>query len=159
MRPWSSISKPTSSPPSPSVFGLRPTATSNRSHVSEVVSSPCASVSFTFPSRTSADSARVSNENLSPCFSSTFCKPRDNSRSIVGVTPSKNSTTCTSAPRRCHTDPNSRPIAPAPITIIFSGTASSDNASVELITYSPSKGKLGNAIAELPVAIKTRAAE
>src|SRR6185437_598293 len=50
------------------------------------------------------------------------------SRSMPGVTRSRNSTTVTSAPKRPQTEPNSSPITPAPTTRSFFGTEESDSA-------------------------------
>jgi hypothetical protein len=64
-------------------------------------------------------------------------KTYQTSKSIPGVTLSINSTTVTSLPNLFHTDPNSRPITPAPTTINFCGTLSNESAPVEeTITFS-----------------------
>jgi len=49
---------------------------------------------------------------------------------MPGNTPSTNSTTVTSAPRRRHTEPSSRPMTPAPTTSRCCGTCSSASAPV-----------------------------
>ena len=50
---------------------------------------------------------------------------------LPGVMRSRYSTTVTSAPRRRHTEPSSRPMMPAPMTISFFGTSGRDRAPVE----------------------------
>jgi hypothetical protein len=66
--------------------------------------------------------------------------------SIAGVILSRNSTTVTSAPRRRQTEPSSRPMTPAPMTIIFFGTAFSDSAPVEETMRSSSTSTPGSGV-------------
>ena len=75
---------------------------------------------------------------LKPCFFSSFWYSFAISRSTAGTMPSRNSMTVTSAPRRAHTLPISRPITPPPITAIFFGTSFSDSAPVESTMRPPS---------------------
>ena len=66
-----------------------------------------------------------------PCFSSMRWKVLATSPSMPGRMRSRYSITTTSAPRRRQTEPNSRPITPAPMTIILAGTFSNVSAPVE----------------------------
>ncbi len=62
------------------------------------------------------------------------------------------STTVTLDPSRRHTEPSSRPTAPAPITTRLLGTDRKSSASVEETTRSPSKGRNGSSMACEPIA-------
>ena len=65
------------------------------------------------------------------------------------------SSTVTSAPRRRHTEPISRPITPEPITPSVFGTAAMRSAPSLLRMFSSSKGAPGSARAFEPVATMT----
>ena len=69
--------------------------------------------------------------NVMPCRSNRRCAWRRTSPSMPGRTPSRNSTTTTSAPSRRHTEPSSSPITPAPTTSRRCGTLSSASAPVD----------------------------
>eukprot|EP00732_Lithocolla_globosa_P003580 Lithocolla_globosa_v1_NODE_2942_length_1815_cov_36.972159.p2 type:complete len:120 gc:universal NODE_2942_length_1815_cov_36.972159:1017-1376(+) len=62
------------------------------------------------------------------------------------------STTVTSAPSLDQTEPNSRPMTPPPITIIFFGTSLRDRAPVESTMVSWSTSKPGKGEGSEPVA-------
>ena len=66
-----------------------------------------------------------------PCFSRMRWNCLAISPSIPGKIRSRNSTTVTSAPSRCHTEPSSSPITPAPTTNSLPGTLSSASAPVD----------------------------
>src|SRR3546814_14646293 len=74
----------------------------------------------------------VDSLNFRPCLPRMrwVCLPI--SASMVGRMRSRNSTTVTSAPRRDHTEPISRPMTPAPITTMLPGSFSSASAPVEV---------------------------
>ena len=65
----------------------------------------------------------------------------------------KYSMTSTSEPSLLHTVPISRPIIPAPITIIFLGTSFNSNAPVEVTIFFSSILMFGRWVASDPVAI------
>ena len=80
-----------------------------------------------------------------------FASSRSNPSAIRG----KNSSTITSEPSRLQTDPNSRPIAPPPMTSNFSGALSKVSASVLLTMTLPSNFMLASSTGMLPVAMTT----
>ena len=65
----------------------------------------------------------VESWKVMPCLVRMRWKALETSRSMPGVTRSRNSTTVTSLPSRFHTEPSSSPITPAPTTSSFLGTA------------------------------------
>ncbi|MNT62149.1 hypothetical protein D3C72_1998420 [compost metagenome] len=69
--------------------------------------------------------------NVMPCLANAFCRVLAVSSSVPGQIRSRYSMTVTWLPRRRHTEPNSRPITPAPITIRCLGTSGNDKAPVE----------------------------
>ena len=65
----------------------------------------------------------------------------------------RNSSIVTSEPSRFQTEPSSRPIAPAPITISFFGGSVNSSASVLLTIVLPSNFANGSSTGALPVAM------
>mmetsp|Transcript_30050 Transcript_30050/g.41882 ORF Transcript_30050/g.41882 Transcript_30050/m.41882 type:complete len:200 (+) Transcript_30050:820-1419(+) len=130
-----SISTPTLSSPSPSRYGTRPMATNTLSASMTSSSPPLEgwTLSCTLSPTTSAPITLVpSLKFMSFCLrDSTVWNIFATSESTPGVMRSRNSTTVTSEPRRPQTDPISRPMTPAPMTISFSGTLSNSRAPVE----------------------------
>ncbi len=93
------------------------------------------------------------SRNLKPCFSSRRWNCLPTSPSLVGRMRSRNSTTVTSAPSRRQTEPSSRPITPAPTTIIFFGTLGRLSAPVEETTVFSSISTPGRRATSEPVAM------
>mmetsp|Transcript_25063 Transcript_25063/g.70190 ORF Transcript_25063/g.70190 Transcript_25063/m.70190 type:complete len:261 (-) Transcript_25063:222-1004(-) len=149
-----SVFTPASSRPRPSVNGRRPMATSTTSASTVSASPPAAgsTVSLTPSAVFSAAVTLLLYLKLRPCFFSTRSKARLTSLSMAGTMRSRNSMTSTSAPRRLHTLPISRPMIPPPMTTIFLGTFFSARAPVELTTVSSSMSTPGSGVTSLPVA-------
>ena len=72
--------------------------------------------------------------------------------SAIGKNVSSASNTTTSEPRRRHTEPNSKPITPAPMTPRRLGTSGNFNAPVESTIKSSSTGATGILTGTEPVA-------
>mmetsp|Transcript_8449 Transcript_8449/g.20031 ORF Transcript_8449/g.20031 Transcript_8449/m.20031 type:complete len:337 (-) Transcript_8449:60-1070(-) len=156
-QPRASVRTPIVSRPRPSVNGRRPTDTSTRSARSSLGEPPAAASvrSATWPSCTSAPTTLRFSSNLMPCRLSSLCTSLATSRSLGNATWSVNSTTVTSAPRRDHTEPSSRPITPPPTTTSDSGTAPNSSAPVLDTTRCSSNLRNGSSVGALPVAITT----
>mmetsp|Transcript_13540 Transcript_13540/g.33793 ORF Transcript_13540/g.33793 Transcript_13540/m.33793 type:complete len:223 (-) Transcript_13540:468-1136(-) len=146
---------PIFSRPRPSVYGTRPVETSTMSASIVSASPPFTGSVFSTtppPGLGDASSTFVDILNCSFCFLKILCRVVAISVSIPGVMRSRNSTTVTSEPSRRHTDPISRPMTPAPMTISFLGTSLRARAPVEeTITFS-SIGTLGSDAGTDPVA-------
>lgn len=124
MRPSLSRSTPTFSSPRPSVKGLRPTQTiilsaGNSSSLPAFSAVRIVDLPFVLMPVTLASSS-----NFMPCFLKIRSAIFEISWSKVMATRGRSSTIVTSLPRRLHTEPSSRPIAPAPTMTIFSGMES-----------------------------------
>mmetsp|Transcript_46067 Transcript_46067/g.120686 ORF Transcript_46067/g.120686 Transcript_46067/m.120686 type:complete len:226 (+) Transcript_46067:66-743(+) len=147
---------PMFSRPRPSVTGARPVDTSTMS--ASIVSglSPLTeSISSLAPpdGSTSAEFTFVDSLNFIPCFLKIRSSAVDVSLSIGPPMPSMNSTTVTSAPRRRHTEPISRPMTPPPTTTIFFGTSVNSSAPVDVTIVFSSTGTPGSFAGSDPVAI------
>ncbi len=92
--------------------GRRPIATSTTSALSVDASPPLAgsTVSVTPSSPTCAPVTLVPSLKVSPCLPSTRSNALPTSPSMPGTRRSRYSTTVTSEPSRCHTDPSSSPM-------------------------------------------------
>mmetsp|Transcript_21416 Transcript_21416/g.50785 ORF Transcript_21416/g.50785 Transcript_21416/m.50785 type:complete len:225 (+) Transcript_21416:572-1246(+) len=161
---WSSTSTmpraptlmPTFSRPSPSVKGTRPVASSTMSASIVTASPPLtgSTVSVAPPAGLSAaPMTLVDILNFMPCFLSTLWKVVAISESRPGVMWSRNSTTVTSVPSRRQTEPISRPMTPAPMTIIFLGISFRSSAPVEVVMIFSSTGTPGSEAGTEPVAM------
>mmetsp|Transcript_19345 Transcript_19345/g.60242 ORF Transcript_19345/g.60242 Transcript_19345/m.60242 type:complete len:228 (-) Transcript_19345:414-1097(-) len=153
--PRGPILTPASSSPRPAVNGLRPIATSTMS-ASSTSCSPFltdSTVSFAPSPTRSPFTTLVPILNFMPCLLSVRWNVLAISSSMPGVTRSRNSTTVTSAPSLRQTEPISRPITPAPITIIFLGTFLSERQPVDETITSSSTGTGGSGVGTEPVAI------
>ena len=87
-----------------------------------------------------------------PCLVKIFCASLDTNLSSIGKNESKASKTTTSEPKRLHTEPNSKPITPAPITPKRLGTSLKANAPVESTIMSSVNGATGILIGAEPAA-------
>mmetsp|Transcript_37497 Transcript_37497/g.84556 ORF Transcript_37497/g.84556 Transcript_37497/m.84556 type:complete len:228 (+) Transcript_37497:554-1237(+) len=163
VRKWSSTltfrpssSTPTASKPRLSMNWRRPTQTRTTSDSQSVALPPAAASVLTlhmpFPSF-STPVTLVFSLKFMPCFFRI-------ARNCLATSPSmptppmasRNSTTVTSDPRRAHTEPNSRPMTPPPMTVSFSGTLSKVRAPVlETICFS-SRSMPGRLTTSEPVA-------
>lgn len=101
----------------------------------------------------------MERRNLKPCFSKMRLKLRETSLSMVGVILSRYSITSISVPKRPQTEAISRPITPAPMTIIFFGTLVSSSAPVEETTTFSSISTFGKLTTLDPVAMMKFLAE
>ena len=117
MKPFSTLIFVFSNP-SPSVKGMRPTATSSIS-ASSRTSSPLEvlPVTTTPASVFSSFSSFVSTCDLMPRLRNDFASSVETSSSSSGTNLGNSSTIVVSAPKREYTDANSTPTAPAPMTI------------------------------------------
>ena len=102
----------------------------------------------------SAWSPSMPSWNLMPCLASERCSCLATSSSTPGVMRSRNSITVTSEPSRRHTEPSSRPMMPAPITMRRLGTSVSSSAPVEETIFFSSTATPGSGITSEPVAIR-----
>mmetsp|Transcript_21850 Transcript_21850/g.70343 ORF Transcript_21850/g.70343 Transcript_21850/m.70343 type:complete len:223 (-) Transcript_21850:467-1135(-) len=157
--PRASSLTPISSRPIPLVSGRRPVATSTAS-ASMVLASPPLTGSMvrrTEPSDTSEPVTLVPRLNFMPCLARMRWNCLATSPSTPGQMRSRNSTTCTSAPNRRHTEPSSSPMMPPPMTTMRSGTLDSESAPVEstMRPASLSTGTGGNGVTSEPVAMTT----
>ena len=101
---------------------------------------------------TSALVTLVSTRISRPCFFSILPASFEMSLSAAAKKLGSASYTTTSAPRRRHTEPSSRPITPAPITPRRLGTAVKSSAPVESTIRSPSVLATGISIGTEPAA-------
>ena len=132
-------------------------ATSTTSASSVLASPPAAgsTVTLAAPLAVSTLVTLEPSMNLTPCFSRMRWNCLTVSTSMPGRMRSRYSTTVTSAPRRRQTEPSSRPITPAPTTIIFAGTLDSSSAPVEETTIFSSMVTPGSGATSEPVAMTT----
>ena len=142
--------------PSASLNGRRPTATSTTSHSSSLVLPSDSNVTRTLPSFTAACRAVVHKRKVMPCFSKDFLSCSPIPRSMPGTIRSMNSANSTCDPSRFHTEPSSKPMAPAPTIKSRGGTCEKLSASVDETIDLPSNGSPGNSIGALPVAMRMR---
>ena len=92
------------------------------------------------------------NRISKPCLVKIFCASLETNLSNIGKNESKASKTTTSEPKRLHTEPNSKPITPAPITPKRLGTSLKAKAPVESTIMSSVKGATGMLIGAEPAA-------
>ena len=150
MKPRSSTDRPTDSRPRPSVLGTRPIETIRRSD-SMLCSLPLASWYWTvtlpplppLPGATLTLPIFTPNSNFRPCFLKSFSASLLTAASQAPRKDGAISSTVTSAPRRRQTEPSSRPITPAPMTVSFFGTLSKARAPSLSHTSTLSTGTLG----------------
>ena len=135
--------------------GRRPIATNTMSASNTSAPPPLAASTETLTpfADVSVPTTFVPSLNLKPCFFSIRVKFFTTSASMPGKILSKNSTTVTSAPKRLHTEPSSRPITPPPTTMSFFGTSLSSRPPVEETILSSSMSTPGNGITSEPVAM------
>ena len=155
MKPRSSRVTPLSAASRSVVTGRRPTATISLSKVS--FCSPLASVKVTVTCFffTSEAVTRAPRRMFRPCLVRTFRASLAICSSAAGRNLSRASSTVTSAPRRAHTEPSSRPMTPAPITPSFFGTAWNSRAPVESTMMSSVSGAGGISTGREPEAMIT----
>ena len=151
--PLSSTSTPQPGANKPSVYGRRPTQTMSLSKVCES-SSPPLVLYVTSTSRplilvpVTLAPSRIS----SPCLEKIFLDSLAIALSMIAKKSSNASRRITSEPNLAQTEPNSRPITPAPITPRRFGTSSISNAPVESRIKSLSTGATGIEIGREPEA-------
>ena len=147
---------PISSSPRLLVNGLRPTETSTLS--AEIVTSPPPSAGVIINSTEDpfviAFTTFVLRENFIPCFSRILVNCEPTSESNAGTILLKYSITVTSAPNLLHTEPNSRPIYPPPMTTKCFGTDAKSNAPLEDTMFFSSTSIPGRVAISEPVAIR-----
>mmetsp|Transcript_36291 Transcript_36291/g.49849 ORF Transcript_36291/g.49849 Transcript_36291/m.49849 type:complete len:256 (+) Transcript_36291:735-1502(+) len=156
-RPRSSIWTPTSSKPSPLVKGTRPTETRTTSASISSEEEPSLFSILIVTAPLAFFAAEVTFDpilNSIPCFCKIFLKFDAISSSAPAAIESINSTAVTFEPSRFQTDPNSKPITPAPTKTNLLGTSLRERAPVEETIFSSSISRPGMDITSEPVAIR-----